>query len=100
MANKSVSKAKWLQMKGKVKEQWGKLTDNDVEVINGRIDQLVGKIQEKYSLKREDVEKDVHGWWDEHFQKDKAKASTAVKGKVASGRPFNKESLFKKLQHL
>ena len=55
MAAKAVSKAKWKQMQGKVKEQWGKLTDNDLQVVNGRIDQLVGKIQEKYAVKSEDV---------------------------------------------
>ena len=38
----------WKQVKGKVKEQWGKLTDDDLDVINGRRDQLEGKIQERY----------------------------------------------------
>gem|GEM_PF-84859 len=38
----------WKQMKGKVKEQWGKLTDDDLDVINGKREQLEGKIQERY----------------------------------------------------
>ena len=42
----------WKQMKGKVKEQWGKLTDDDLDVINGRRDQLEGKIQERYGMPR------------------------------------------------
>jgi uncharacterized protein YjbJ (UPF0337 family) len=39
---------KWKQFTGKVKEQWGQLTDDDLKVINGRRDQLEGKLQERY----------------------------------------------------
>ena len=38
----------WKQFKGRVKEKWGRLTDDDLDVINGRQDQLEGKIQERY----------------------------------------------------
>jgi uncharacterized protein YjbJ (UPF0337 family) len=48
---------KWTQNKGKVKEKWGKLTDDDLDVINGRRQQLVGKIQERYGLAKEAAEK-------------------------------------------
>jgi uncharacterized protein YjbJ (UPF0337 family) len=99
LATKVVSKAKWLQMKGKIKEKWGELTDNDIEMINGRIDQLSGKIQEKYSVKSGDVEKDVREWWHQHFQKDRSKVSSA-KATSTPRQRSNKESLFKKLQHL
>jgi uncharacterized protein YjbJ (UPF0337 family) len=40
----------WKQVKGKVKEKWGQLTDDDLDVINGRRDQLEGKIQQRYGL--------------------------------------------------
>lgn len=50
---------KWKQHSGKVKEKWGKLTDDDLQVINGRKDQLVGKIQERYGLVREEAQKQV-----------------------------------------
>jgi uncharacterized protein YjbJ (UPF0337 family) len=53
----------WKQMKGKVKEQWGKLTDDDLDVINGRRDQLEGKIQERYGLAKDQVKKDVDSWY-------------------------------------
>jgi uncharacterized protein YjbJ (UPF0337 family) len=99
MATKPVSEAKWLQMKGKIKEKWGELTDNDIEMINGRIDQLSGKIQEKYSIKSGEVEKDVREWWDQHFQKDMGKRSS-VKVTSSPRTRSNRESLFKKLQHL
>ena len=53
----------WKQTKGKVKEKWGKLTDDDLDVINGRRDQLEGKIQERYGIARDQVRKDVDDWY-------------------------------------
>ena len=52
----------WKQLKGKVKEQWGKLTDDELDVIEGRRDQLAGRIQERYGLAREEAEKQVRDW--------------------------------------
>lgn len=52
-------KGNWMQFKGQVKAQWGELTDDEVEVINGRRDQLVGAIQEVYGLTKEEAEKEV-----------------------------------------
>ena len=49
----------WKQMKGKVKEQWGKLTDDDLDVIAGRRDQLLGRIQERHGLGKDDAEREV-----------------------------------------
>jgi uncharacterized protein YjbJ (UPF0337 family) len=50
---------KWKQYKGQVKEKWGKLTDDDLDVIDGRRQQLVGKLQERYGTAREVAEKQV-----------------------------------------
>ncbi|TWT95308.1 hypothetical protein Pla108_34530 [Botrimarina colliarenosi] len=50
---------KWTQTKGQVKEQWGKLTDDDLTTIGGKRDQLVGKVQERYGVAREAAEKQV-----------------------------------------
>jgi uncharacterized protein YjbJ (UPF0337 family) len=52
----------WKQVKGKVKEKWGQLTDDDLDVINGRRDQLEGKIQERYGLARDRVRQDIDDW--------------------------------------
>ncbi|MCP4635248.1 MAG: CsbD family protein [Methyloversatilis sp.] len=52
----------WKQLKGKVKEQWGKLTDDELDVIEGRREQLAGRIQERYGLAREEAEKQVRDW--------------------------------------
>jgi uncharacterized protein YjbJ (UPF0337 family) len=49
--------------KGQVKEKWGRLTDDDLDVINGRQDQLEGKIQERYGLAKDQAKKDVDTWF-------------------------------------
>jgi len=49
----------WKQFKGSAREQWGKLTDDDLDVIEGKRDKLVGKIQEKYGVAREAAEKQI-----------------------------------------
>lgn len=60
-------KGSWTQTKGAVKEQWGKLTDDDLLEIQGRRDQLVGKIQARYGISHEQAEAQVSGW--EHKRK-------------------------------
>ena len=52
----------WKQFTGRVKEQWGKLTDDDIDVIGGKRDQLVGKIQESYGIGKDEAEKQVDTW--------------------------------------
>ena len=48
---------KWKQMKGSVREEWGKLTDDDVDNISGKKEQLVGRLQERYGIAKEAAEK-------------------------------------------
>lgn len=50
---------KWMQFKGKVKEKWGKLTDDDLDVIAGKRDQIAGKLQQRYGYAKEEAEKEV-----------------------------------------
>jgi len=50
---------KWLQFKGKVKEKWGKLTDDDLDVIAGKRDQIAGKLQQRYGYAKEQAEKEL-----------------------------------------
>ena len=54
---------KWKQVKGSVTEKWGKLTDDDLDRISGRREQLVGRIQERYGLAKEAAEKQADEWW-------------------------------------
>ncbi len=58
----------WKQMKGKIRQQWGKLTDNDMEKIAGKRDELVGKIQNSYGIGKDEADKQVKDW--EAQQKD------------------------------
>jgi uncharacterized protein YjbJ (UPF0337 family) len=60
--NSDQLKGKWKQMKGSVKERWGKLTDDDLDVIDGQAEQLVGTIQERYGVAREAAQKQVDEW--------------------------------------
>ncbi|HEX2448272.1 MAG TPA: CsbD family protein [Methyloceanibacter sp.] len=52
----------WKQFSGRVRQKWGKLTDDDLDVINGRREQLEGKIQERYGLAKDNVRSDVDNW--------------------------------------
>jgi len=52
-------KGKWTQFKGQVKQKWGKLTDDDLNVIEGKRDQMCGKLQERYGYAKEQAEKEV-----------------------------------------
>ena len=54
----------WKQFKGKIREQWGKLTDDDLDVIAGKRDQLLGKIQERQGLAKDAAEKQLKDWED------------------------------------
>jgi len=49
----------WKQFKGKVKEQWGKLTDDDLDVIAGKRDQLLGRIQQRHGVARDEAERQI-----------------------------------------
>ena len=64
----------WKQVAGNAKEQWGKLTDDDLDVVAGRRDQLVGKIQERYGVAKDDAESQLAAWErkasDAWFKKD------------------------------
>jgi len=52
----------WKQFKGKAKEQWGKLTDDDLDVVSGKRDQLVGRIQERYGIAKDAAERQIEEW--------------------------------------
>ena len=52
----------WKQMKGSIKEKWGQLTDDEFDQIAGKRDMLVGKIQERYGIERDEAERQVKDW--------------------------------------
>lgn len=57
--NRDILSGNWKQLKGKVQAQWGKLTDDDLDMIEGRQTELVGRLQERYGLAREEAQKQV-----------------------------------------
>ncbi|WFE76438.1 CsbD family protein [Roseinatronobacter sp. S2] len=60
--NWDIVEGKWKQFTGSAKENWGKLTDDDLNQAAGKRDQLVGKIQEKYGVAKDEAEKQVDAW--------------------------------------
>ena len=64
--NKDTFKGNWKQFKGNAKKKWGKLTDDDLDVVEGNADILAGKIQERYGITKDEAKKqiDEHEWND------------------------------------
>ncbi len=60
--NQDILQGRWSQLKGKVREKWGQLTDDDFAMIGGQKDQLVGRVQERYGLAKEEAEREVNDW--------------------------------------
>lgn len=55
-------KGSWKEYKGKAKQQWGKLTDDDLDVIDGRREELAGKIQNRYGIAKDEAERQIDEW--------------------------------------
>ena len=55
-------KGEWKQLRGKVQEQWGKLTNDDLDVIAGKRDQLIGRLQVRYGHAQDEIERQVKGF--------------------------------------
>lgn len=60
--NWDIAEGNWKQIKGKVKEQWADLTDDDLTKIEGKRDQLIGRVQERYGVAKDEAEKQVTAW--------------------------------------
>jgi len=68
--NTDVLKGKWQQLKGEAKVQWGKLTDDDIDQIEGNAQKLVGKVQERYGYARDRAEQEVNQWINRDLNRD------------------------------
>lgn len=64
----------WKQVKGAVKERWGKLTDDDLTIAEGKMESFRGRLQERYGITKEEAEKQIND-----FLKDREKLSFAAK---------------------
>ena len=60
--NKDQFQGQWKEIKGKIKEKWGKLTDDDLTQVNGKRDQLLGKLQQRYGYAKEKAEEELKRW--------------------------------------
>jgi uncharacterized protein YjbJ (UPF0337 family) len=60
--NRDILKGQWTQLKGKMREQWGKLTDDDVDRMQGNAEMAIGKLQERYGWSKEQAERDFDAW--------------------------------------
>ncbi len=62
MVNKEQFQGNWNQFKGKIKEKWGKLTDDDITQINGKYEQFIGTLQKRYGYQKEQAEKEFNNY--------------------------------------
>lgn len=60
--NREQFKGQWTTLKGKVKQKWGKLTDNDLLQIDGKYEEFIGKLQKLYGIQKEAAEKEFAAW--------------------------------------
>ena len=68
--NRDIVAGKWQQLRGKVKEQWGKLTDDDLIQASGSFDKLTGAIRERYGYTRERAEEELERFYKRHVEID------------------------------
>ena len=64
--NSDVLKGKWQQLKGEARIQWGRLTDDDLDQIQGNVEKLAGKLQERYGYAREDAKREADDFIRQH----------------------------------
>lgn len=78
---------KWKQMKGAVKQQWGKLTDDDLDVIAGQSQILAGKLQERYGMAKDEAQRTASEWMNSYDSTD-AKSASATNSTGSTRDPY------------
>ena len=63
--NKDILEGNWKQLKGRIKEMWGRLTDDELDQIEGHRDRLTGLLQERYGYSRQEAEKSINDFLDQ-----------------------------------
>lgn len=69
--NKDILKGKWNEIKGKVKQQWGKLTDDDITQLNGSYDELLGTLQKRYGYQKEQAQREITTFLEKYHYTEK-----------------------------
>jgi uncharacterized protein YjbJ (UPF0337 family) len=78
---------KWKQAKGSLKQKWGKLTDDDLDVIAGSRDKFIGKVQERYGIARDEAQKRADEWVKSLRDEDLGAMGHQMGGKTLTGKP-------------
>ncbi|HTV85365.1 MAG TPA: CsbD family protein [Dyella sp.] len=60
--NPHTIKGQWNQVSGKIKQQWGKLTDDDMKIVQGNVQMLAGRLQERYGIARDEAEREIRAF--------------------------------------
>jgi uncharacterized protein YjbJ (UPF0337 family) len=68
--NRDIMAGKWQQIRGKIKEEWGKLTDDDLKKAEGRFDRLSGLLREKYGYTKEKAMEEIDRFYKKYVEKD------------------------------
>ena len=64
--NEDMVMGKWKQLKGKLKETWGELTDDEIEKLDGQKDSLIGTLQERYGMSKDEASRQATNWWNRY----------------------------------
>ena len=76
--NQDTWEGRWKQLKGTVKQQWGKLTDDDIDYMSGSKDRFVGRLQERYGIAKDEAQRQADNWL--RAQKETEKETTYRSG--------------------
>ena len=60
--NEDIFKGQWKQLRGEVRQRWNKLTDDDLDVVDGKLESLEGRLQERYGWEKERIQTEIDGW--------------------------------------
>ena len=60
--NEDIFKGQWKQLRGEVRQRWNKLTDDDLDVVDGKLESLEGRLQERYGWEKERARNEIAGW--------------------------------------
>jgi uncharacterized protein YjbJ (UPF0337 family) len=60
--NRNILEGNWMKLRGEVRRKWGKLTDDDLDIVKGDTEVLIGKVQERYGRRKDEAEREVHDW--------------------------------------
>lgn len=74
---------KWLEAKGSIRQKWGKLTDDDLEVIAGSKDKFLGRVQARYGIAKEEAERQLDQWAMDAAPDDQPSSARAARERAA-----------------